>query len=170
MSIRSTNAASGSRTSQRLNSLLFKGLWSLLALAVVVAVAASLNRDFLARVQQERELIAAGERIRDGIGAYHSKSPGTAKTYPSALVHLLADPRMLAQTGHLDYIPTDPVSRTNEWGEIKNAQGEVIGVHSLADKAPTWLGQFLAPKGSGRGAYSEWRFVYRPQVAERGKS
>jgi hypothetical protein len=137
-------------------------LWALLALIFAGAVLAALNADYLAKVSQERDLIAAGKQIRTAIGAYYENSPGTAKTYPSALQHLLMDPRMLGEKKYLDYIPTDPLTRKNVWGEIKNANGEVIGVHSLASGSPTWLGRWLAPSGSGSTSYSEWKFVHQP--------
>jgi type II secretory pathway pseudopilin PulG len=137
-------------------------LWTVLALLLIGSAAAALSADFLARVRQERELIAAGKRIQEAISAYHQASPGTAKTYPNALQHLLMDPRMLAEKKYLDYIPTDPLTRKNEWAAIKNANGEVIGVHSLASGSPSWLGQLLAPSGSGHASYAEWRFVHNP--------
>jgi hypothetical protein len=137
-------------------------LWTLLALVLIGSAAATLSGDFLARAQQERELIAAGKHIQEAIGAYHQASPGTAKTYPSALQHLMMDPRMLAEKRYLDYIPTDPITRKNEWAAIKNANGEVIGVHSLATGSPTWLGQLLAPSSSRSASYSQWKFVHAP--------
>jgi hypothetical protein len=66
------------------------------------------------------------------------------------------------QKKYLDYLPSDPLTRKSEWGEIKNAQGEVIGVHSLATGTPTWLGQLLAPGGYDNGPYAQWKFVHRP--------
>jgi hypothetical protein len=136
-------------------------LWALLTLALIGSTAVALSGDFPARLWQERELISAGKRIREAIGAYYENSPGTAKTYPSALQHLLYDPRILGEKKYLDYIPTDPITKKIEWAEIKNTQGEVIGVHSLATGTPTWLGQRFAPSGSG-GAYAEWMFIYKP--------
>jgi hypothetical protein len=137
-------------------------LCALLALVLIGWVAVALSGDFLARVWQERELIAAGKRIREALGAYYQSSPGTAKTYPSALQHLLMDPRILGEIKYLDYLPTDPLTRKNEWVPIKNASGEVIGVHSLAVGTPSWLGQLFAPSGSGSNSYAEWKFVHQP--------
>jgi hypothetical protein len=136
-------------------------LWVLLALVLAASALAALNGDFLARVWQERELIAAGKRIREAIGAYYDASPGSAKTYPSAMQHLLMDPRLVGERKYLDYIPTDSLTRKNEWAAIKNANGDVIGVHSLATGSPTWLGQWLAPSGAGSGSYAAWRFVHQ---------
>lgn len=133
--------------------------WILLSILLIGSVFIALNRDYLIHVSRERDLINVGNRIRAAIGAYHEASPGTAKTYPSALQQLLMDTRMLGEKKHLDYLPIDPITQESKWGEIKNAKGEVIGVHSLATGSPTWIGQWLAPHGSGSGAYAEWKFV-----------
>jgi hypothetical protein len=134
----------------------------LIALAFIAALLAGLNGEFLARFAQERQLIAAGKQIQAAIGAYYESSPGSAKTYPSALQHLLLDPRILGEKRHLLNLPLDPMTAKAEWGEIKNAQGEVIGAHSLATGLPTWLGRIFAPSGSGSASYTEWKFVHQP--------
>jgi hypothetical protein len=134
----------------------------LIALAFVGMLLAAINSEFLERFAQERQLIAAGKQIQAAIGAYYEHSPGTAKTYPSALQHLLLDPRILGERRHVVNLPVDPMIAKAEWREVKNAQGEVIGVHSLATGAPTWLGQLLAPSGSGSASYAEWKFVHQP--------
>lgn len=137
-------------------------LWAALAVVLALLAVAALNGDLLARVMHERDLIACGKRIRDAIGAYYEASPGSAKTYPSALQHLLYDPRILGEKKYLEYIPTDPMTKKPEWAQIKNAQGEVIGVHSLATGTPSWLGQLFAPSGSGSASYAQWKFVHQP--------
>jgi hypothetical protein len=69
------------------------------------------------------------------------------------------DPRVLGERKYLEYIPTDPLTGKRQWDEIKNEQGEVIGVRSFATGTPSWLGQLFAPSGAGGESYSQWRFV-----------
>jgi hypothetical protein len=82
--------------------------------------AVALGGNLLARVMQERDLIASGKRIREAIGAYYDASPGSAKTYPSALQYL-----MCLSTG----TPTWPGQLLSPSGSGSGAYSEWKFVH-----------------------------------------
>lgn len=108
-------------------------------------------------LNQERRLVAAGNEIVTALAAYRAASPGTAKELPLNLNDLMHDPRMLADKGYLTALPVDPVAQRQEWGMIKNQAGQIVGVHSLSNAAPTWIGKLLSLQSGA--TYKDWRFT-----------
>lgn len=131
---------------------------SILALIVAFFIALLLGTSgFQTYFSKERRLIAAAEEIVTALKACRDGSPGTAKDFPMALNDLMRDPRMLSDTRYLTTLPVDPITQKQEWGLVKNQNGQIVGVHSLSNEAPTPFAKLLAFKGGEK--YSDWKFA-----------
>lgn len=139
-------------------------IWVFLIAAISLAgIAGSLESGgYFDRVSKERRLVAAGDKMTEAIQSYYVLSPGTVKQLPRSVSDLVLDPRFLGDKKHLQVVEIDPMTEKQEWDEIRNDKGELIGVRSQSRKAPTIIGNLLAPAGSGSGHYSDWRFVFKP--------
>ena len=98
-----------------------------------------------------------GDEIAVAIKQYKDSSPGASKDYPTALADVMRDPRMLADTGYLNALPVDPVTEKMEWGEVKDKQGNIIGVHSLSNEFPTFYARLLSFQSGDK--YSDGAFL-----------
>jgi hypothetical protein len=105
---------------------------------------------------KERRLIAAADEIVTALKAYRDASPGTAKEFPLELADLMRDPRTLADKSYIATLPIDPITQKQEWGVLRNASNQVIGVHSLSTESPTLFARLLSFRGGE--AYSDWEF------------
>ncbi len=82
--------------------------------------------------EREAELLFVGEQFQRAIRSYFERSPEAGKVYPKALGDLLEDRRSGTIVRHLRKIYVDPMTGTTEWGLLKQPDGRIIGVHSLA--------------------------------------
>jgi type II secretory pathway pseudopilin PulG len=114
--------------------------------------------------EAERELLFVGNQYRQAIGHYYEHGPGPVKAYPKTLQDLLRDPRTPGMKRHLRKIYRDPVTGSEEWGLVRGAAGEIMGVFSLSEEAPLKKANFrkIDAKLENRQKYSEWTFVYTP--------
>ena len=115
---------------------------------------------------RERELLAVGNEIRSAIGNYYERTPGSVKRYPLTLEALLLDNRFLGKVRHLRRLYPDPMTGKMDWGLIRAADGGVMGVHSISEKAPIKRSGFRQRDAGFQAAtrYGEWRFVYKPNI------
>jgi hypothetical protein len=115
---------------------------------------------------REKELLAQGRQFRTAIGRYYeSLQAGGKREYPPSLDDLLQDRRVPGVKRHLRKVFVDPMTRKPEWGLIKVA-GRIVGVHSLSEGRPIKQDGFEAEDMGLRGKekYSEWLFVYPPDL------
>ncbi|MFZ2652359.1 MAG: type II secretion system protein, partial [Burkholderiaceae bacterium] len=121
------------------------------------------------RRERETQLLWAGDQIRHAILAYAQFGADPAERYPRDLEDLLLDPRSPAPRRFLRRIYDDPMTRSTQWGLIRNGQGRIVGVHSRAAGAPLKTGKFAAAYLDFEQArsYADWRFTtlveMRPQ-------
>lgn len=110
--------------------------------------------------ERERELLFAGQQIRQAIIAYRDHTPGAAKEYPKTLADLLEDKRFPYTVRHLRRLYRDPIANSADWGLVKAGDG-IIGVYSQSAGTPLKQGNF--PPGleafAGRASYREWMFI-----------
>ncbi len=146
-----------------------RGFTYLMALIAVAAIALGLTgfiEIWSTTKQREREqdLLWIGNQFRQAIGLYYQRSPGTVKRYPERLEDLLEDRRFLNIQRYLRRVYEDPMTGKPAWGLVSAPQGGVMGIHSLAEKAPIKSGGFsLADDAFGKaGRYADWRFIYEP--------
>lgn len=145
----------------------FTYLMALFALGVValVAVKAVPLVETYEQREKEEELLRIGHEFREAIRSYYESTPGTVKRYPGRLEDLLLDRRFVGIKRHLRRIYVDPLTRKPEWGLVRNADGGIMGIHSLADGEPIKKGEFREADVALTGVttYRNWQFVYRPQ-------
>jgi type II secretory pathway pseudopilin PulG len=147
----------------------FAYLGLLIAIAIMGLVQASLAAGWHAdaRREKERELLFAGNQIRQALNLYYAHSPAKAPRHPLQLEDLLLDPRTPTHERYLRKVYPDPITGKAEWGIIRGAGGEIHGVHSLSDRQPLKQGGFArADKNfSGAQQYSEWVFMAGPGLS-----
>jgi type II secretory pathway pseudopilin PulG len=114
----------------------------LVSIALIgVAASASLSLGAtIARRDVERELLAVGLEIQQSLYGYAgitgTSPPATSARGPRHLDELLKDSRVPGIRRHLRQLYTDPLTGRNEWGVVRDAQGYIVGVYSLADGKP----------------------------------
>ena len=113
------------------------------------------------RRERETQLLWAGEQIRRAIAAYSQAASEQGAGLPRSLQDLLLDPRTPAQRRFLRQIYEDPMTRTHDWGLIRNPQGRLVGVYSRADGVPAKQARFAPAHAHFEGArsYADWRFM-----------
>lgn len=144
----------------------FAYLGLLIAVAIMGLVQASLAAAWNAEAlrEKEKELLFAGNQIRQALNLYYAHSPAKAPRQPLQLEDLLLDPRTPAHQRYLRKIYPDPITGKAQWGIIRGAGGEIHGVHSLSGRQPLKQGGFARADRNFTGAqkYSEWVFMAGP--------
>lgn len=134
----------------------------LFLLAVLGTGMAALGTVWSTAVQREKEaeLLFIGAQFSRALESYHRLSPGPEKSYPQTLEALVLDPRFPNTVRHLRRIYSDPMTGAPEWGLVRDAQGGIIGVHSLSEATPFKQAGF-APGQEGfaeAASYRDWVF------------
>lgn len=132
-----------------------------LALASVGTVASAERKR-----EREAQLLFVGHQFRRAIELYYEGSPGGMKRYPPNLDALLQDPRTPAIRRQLRRIWRDPITGQPQWGLVEAPGGGVMGVFSLSGEQPAKRANFDEADADfeGKAAYSDWKFVYVPQL------
>ena len=152
----------------------------LMAVAIMgVWLAATANVWHL-RVQREKEkeLLFIGNQFRQAINRYSASSIGSGRHFPLRLEDLLLDERAAEKRRFLRRIYPDPMTGKPEWGLVRLADGQIIGVHSLSTEEPVKKAGFdirdLA--FTGKRSYTQWAFLGSvgrgtvPQPVPKGQS
>jgi type II secretory pathway pseudopilin PulG len=113
---------------------------------------------------KEKQLLFAGAQIRQAIVQYYEHSPAQSPRFPATLSDLLRDPRQPGIARYLREIYRDPMTGTSDWGLVKSASGEIVGVYSRATGQPLKQGNFAPADRAFQGArsYAEWVFIFSP--------
>lgn len=146
----------------------YQGGFSYLIALFAVAVVALLSLRALEHQKtkeqriKEEELLFVGLAYQNAIRAYYEGSPGSAKQYPAELSDLLFDGRATKIKRPLRRLYRDPITGSENWGLIRNADGNLIGVYSLSTEKPIKVGGFPKELQSLTGAnrYQDWKFVF----------
>ena len=119
------------------------------------------------RREREKQLLWAGDQIRRAILAYSQTGSDGPNRYPAALQDLLLDGRSAAQRRYLRQVYEDPMSRSTDWGLIRNPQGRIVGVYSQARGVPVKTGAFAKAYAHFERApsYAAWTFTVLPPGA-----
>ncbi len=117
-----------------------------------------------AQREREQQLLFAGHQIRSAIIHYYEHAPPHAPKFPMSLADLLRDPRQPNTVRHLREIYRDPITGTADWGLVKSAAGEILGVYSRSAEVPVKQANFtLADRAfAGAHTYADWVFVFTP--------
>lgn len=120
----------------------FAYLLLLLAIAVIgvsASAAVSLGA-VMARRDAEQQLLDIGMEYQRALASYAGVPPGAAAPPgvrgPRTLEELLKDSRVPGIRRHLRQLYADPLTGKAEWGLVRDTEGFIVGVHSLADGRP----------------------------------
>lgn len=115
----------------------------LLVAIALLGIAASTSLSLgaaMARRDAERQLLAVGSEFQQALRSYAgvpvAAASAPASRGPQTLDDLLKDPRVAGTRRHLRQLYPDPLTGRAEWGIVRDAQGHILGIHSLADGRP----------------------------------
>jgi type II secretory pathway pseudopilin PulG len=150
----------------RVGGFTFIGLLMAVAIMGVALLAVGEVWSFTQKREKELELLFVGGQFRQAIKLYYVHTPATSQLqrYPMALEDLLKDPRYPSTQRYLRKMYLDPINNSSEWGLLKNPNGSIFGVYSLAQGTPIKKSNFTAVNGDfeNRTKYSDWVFKYAP--------
>lgn len=135
----------------------------LLVLIAVLGVASSAAVSLgasMARHDAEEHLLTIGASFQQALTKHAGK--------PRELDELLKDPRAPGISRHLRRIPIDPLTGRDSWAVVRDAQGGIVGVHSLATGRPLKRTGF-EPRWKTfeeAASYQDWMFGPRLPVTE----
>jgi type II secretory pathway pseudopilin PulG len=137
---------------------------ALLVLIAVMGVAMAATGDLWATASQrekEAQLLFVGHQFRQAIMRFHEQA-GAVKRYPTSLDELLLDPRFPEPHRYLRRIYLDPMTGTTDWGLVKGANDEIVGVYSQSQEKPIKQANFRPEDAAfeAKDKYSDWQFVY----------
>jgi type II secretory pathway pseudopilin PulG len=131
----------------------------LIAVAILSATLAAVAEVAQTMVQRDREkeLIFVGHQFRQAINSYYASN----RRYPKQLEDLLLDNHDAGVKRHLRKIFADPLTGNTDWGLVKVADDQIVGVHSLSEAEPIKKAGFrpVDIDLEDREKYSEWVFM-----------
>ena len=135
----------------------------LIAVAIMgVWLAATANVLHL-RMQRDREqeLLFIGHQFRLALERYAAATVGAGRRFPTRLEDLLLDERFPQKRRYLRRIYVDPITARAEWGVIRLADGQIVGVHSLSRNEPIKKAGFDLRDAAftEKSSYSDWVFL-----------
>jgi type II secretory pathway pseudopilin PulG len=138
------------------------GVLLLVAVVGIALSATSTVWHFEVQREKERELLFIGNEFRAALDKYAAATlSGGGRRFPTRLEDLLLDERYLAKRRHLRRLYVDPMTGKDDWGLVRTADGQIIGVHSLSKEATIKKANFdLRDSGlTGRATYDQWVFM-----------
>jgi type II secretory pathway pseudopilin PulG len=111
----------------------------LLAAVAIIGVAAASALALgasMGRREAEEQLLAIGTEFQRALETYAAATPVGQDRRPMSLDDLLRDPRYPGVRRHLREIYVDPLTGRAEWGVLRDVDGRIRGVHSIAPGHP----------------------------------
>jgi hypothetical protein len=139
----------------------------LVTLLALVASASLQAGTALARRNAEQELLAIGNEFQQALRSYAGaplESPTAPELMglrgPRTLEELLRDPRAPGIRRHLRRIYADPLTGRPDWGLVRDRDGLIVGVYSLAPGRPIRQAGFDATWAhfENSESYQDWIF------------
>jgi type II secretory pathway pseudopilin PulG len=140
----------------------YVGVLLLVAVTGLALSATSTVWHFEVQREKERELLFIGNEFRTALDRYAAATlAGGGRRFPTRLEDLLLDERYAAKRRHLRRLYIDPMTGKDEWGVVRTADGQIIGVHSLSKGETIKRANFdLRDSGlTGRASYDQWVFM-----------
>lgn len=143
-------------------------LVSIGVIGVAAAGAVSLGST-MARRDAEEQLLAIGAEFERALYSYAGVPQGLPAGPvppnvhgPRELEELLKDPRVPGVRRHLRQVYEDPLTGKAEWGLVRDSQGFITGIYSLAEGQPIkrsgWPQRWTTFEG--QEAYAGWVFGF----------
>lgn len=135
----------------------------LLALVALLSTASAVSLqvgESMSYRDRERELLFIGEQFRQALIAYESATPAGMPRWPRELSELVDDRRSGERRSHLRRIYPDPLTGTTTWGVVRDAEGRILAIYSLAAGVPRMKEGFTRQYEAFARAdcYKEWVF------------
>jgi type II secretory pathway pseudopilin PulG len=111
--------------------------------------------------EKEQELLFVGNQFRQAITRFYLQSPPAARRFPMSLDELVEDLRLPDKPQRfLRKLYADPIANTTQWGEVRLASGQLVGVYSQSNDKPIKVFGFaLRDKDmADKDRYSDWVF------------
>jgi len=111
--------------------------------------------------EKEEELLFVGNQFRAAISRYYLQSPPAARRFPNKLEELVDDTRTPDKPAHhLRKLFIDPMTQSNQWGEVRLPSGQIVGVYSMAHGNPIKVAGFAKRDKdfADKSSYSDWIF------------
>lgn len=146
-------------------------LLAVLTMVIIMGIslgAVGLSWRIIKQREREEELLFRGSQIRDAIKRWYAlKSVDQAAMPLRDLKDLLKDPRTPQTVRYLRRLYTDPMT-DKEWELINDPSKGIQGVASTSQETPLKTDGFPEDLKdfTGKGRYSEWRFVYTPSTQQ----
>lgn len=139
----------------------YVGVLLLVAIVGIALASTATVWHFQVQRDKERELLIIGNEFRLALDRYAAAIPGSGRRFPLRLEDLLLDERMAAKQRHLRRIYRDPMTGRSDWGLVRTADGQIIGVHSLSNGATIKKANFGLKDQSltGKSTYGQWVFM-----------
>ncbi|MBI4998904.1 MAG: type II secretion system protein [Rhodocyclales bacterium] len=139
----------------------YVGVLLLVAIVGIALASTATVWHFQVQRDKERELLNIGNEFRLALDRYAAAIPGSGRKFPLRLEDLLLDERMAAKQRHLRRIYRDPMTGRSDWGLVRTADGQIIGVHSLSNEATIKKANFGLKDQSltGKPTYGQWVFM-----------
>jgi type II secretory pathway pseudopilin PulG len=138
------------------------GVLLMVAITGIALAATATVWHFEVQRERERELLVIGNEFRLALDRYSAATlPGAGRRFPTRLEDLLLDERSAAKRRHLRRIYRDPMTGKTEWGVIRTADGQIIGVNSLSEEPTIKKANFgVRDLGfTGKASYNQWVFM-----------
>jgi type II secretory pathway pseudopilin PulG len=118
--------------------------------------------------EKEAELLFIGDQYRQALESYRASRKVGEATAPKTLAALLEDYRDLRLTRHLRKLYRDPITVSDNWGLVRDAQGGITGIYSQSERKPFKTANFPARYETFKGAesYRAWIFQLAPDQSE----
>lgn len=155
-------SGSGGCAEQRGFSYLF-----LLIIVAVLGIAAANTVSLGANASRrdaEFELLAIGAEFENALRSYRAADVAGTRVGPRDLEDLLLDKRTSGTRRHLRKIYADPLTGRQEWGVVRQPDGLIVGIYSMAPGIPIKRAAFDAHRASFENAerYAQWVFSATP--------
>ena len=147
----------------------------MIAIAIIGLVAANAVQLGAVHGQRdsEEELLFIGTEFQRALNRYADTTPAGLARAPRTIDELLRDPRYPGVVRHLRRAYADPMTGQPDWVWVRDAQGQILGVHSASERKPLRTSGFdasLVHLDGEKASYREWVFWGPQRPADAGPS
>lgn len=139
----------------------YLSLLLVLALISIASMGALTVASLTERRQAEEELLFVGEQFRAALTSFANSTPPGMARGPRSIEELLLDRRTNVSRRHLRKLYFDPITKENNWGILRGADGTIVGIYSQSEATPIKIDLFPTQFSSFKGALSYRNWVFR---------